>query len=156
MADVTKILLNEHREGCMTCEQCGLAITVDASACKNIAGALVLKCPCGFIFYATLNKRRFRRKDAALHGAYIKEANRRKTGKILVENVSITGLRFRTVFQHDIVPDETLLIQFALDDEHRTIISEYVKVKYVRGYQIGAHFVKEDNYNTDLNFYLTT
>jgi hypothetical protein len=150
----TKIPLDSNSAGSITCEQCGLVLTVNAASCTNVAGALVLRCPCGFLFYASLNKRHYRRKDTALHGVYIKEGERKKTGKILVENLSPTGLRFRTIFQHAIAVHDTLLIKFALDDEHRTIISEYVRVKYVRGYQIGARFVEEESYNNDLGAYL--
>jgi PilZ domain len=152
----TKIPLNEHREGCLTCAHCGLSVTINASACENLRGALVLRCPCGFIFYASLSKRRFRRKSTALRGVYIKEANRKKTGEILVQNLSLTGLRFKTVFQHDIAAHDTLRVKFALDDEHRNIISERVEVTYVRGYQVGVRFVTADSDKIPLHSYLST
>jgi hypothetical protein len=149
-----KIQLNAHQEGMVTCEQCGLSVTINASACKNTPGSLVIKCPCDIAFYTSLNKRDYVRKATDLRGVYLKEADRKKTGEILVENLSPTGVRFRTVFQHDMAVNDILQIKFALDDAHRTIICEHVQVVHVRGHQIGARFVNTDPDNATLSSYL--
>jgi hypothetical protein len=149
-----KIQFDARNEGIVACEQCGISITINASACTNPRGSLVIKCPCGTISHTSFDKRRSIRKAAKLRGVYIKEADRKKTGEILVENLSPTGLRFRTVFQHDIAVNDTLQIKFALDDEHRTIICEQVRVRYVRRYQIGACFLNTDVYSAALGIYL--
>jgi hypothetical protein len=152
--NIKKIRLNEHYESIVTCEHCGLSVTIHAAVCKNAPGTLAIKCPCGIVFHHNFNKRRSARKNTALRGVYIKEANRKKTGDILVENLSLTGVRFRTVFQHDIAVNEPLQIKFVLDDGHRNIICEHVQVRYVRGYQIGARFVNTDTCIATLSAYL--
>lgn len=151
---IEKIQLNAESEGQVSCAQCGIVITINASECKSVSGPMVIKCPCGIVFHTDLNKRRYIRKNAEFHGVYIKEADRKKTGKILVENISPTGVRFKTIFRHDLAVNDIIQIKFAMNDEHRTVVSEQVRVRYVRGYQIGARFMKVDTYKAALSTFL--
>jgi hypothetical protein len=90
--------------------------------------------------------------SAAAQSDYSRYA--RHAGEILVENLSPAGLRFKTIFPHDIAAHETLWIKFALEDEHRTTISEQIQVSYVRGYQMGARLLTTNSDKAALHAYL--
>ena len=76
---------------------------------------------------------------------------------MIVEDLSRTGLGFRTRYRHTIQVNDVLSITFTLDDKQKTDIRKSVRVRRVNDRFIGAEFVDHDAY-TDINrilgFYL--
>ncbi|ETX03799.1 MAG: hypothetical protein ETSY2_32520 [Candidatus Entotheonella gemina] len=62
-------------------------------------------------------------------------------GEMIVENISYDGVRLRVKScGGNIYRDDVLLIQFSLDNKHRTIIREPIDVRYIQDGIIGAQF----------------
>ena len=74
-----------------------------------------------------------------------------------VEDISRTGLGFRTVCGHTILVNDVLSVTFTLDDKQKTDIRKSVRVRRSDDRFIGAEFVDHDTYtetNRILGFYL--
>ena len=73
---------------------------------------------------------------------------------MVVENVSFGGLRFRTLEPHTLQLQEHICVNFRLDDTPRSIISEPVRVRFVREEIVGVMFLSTDHFNKALALYL--
>lgn len=154
-AQLTKrIVLNTKHEGFMTCEICGISITVHADHQQHTMEPLKIFCPCGSFFNVTLDKRKYYRKRTRLPGVFFQDAQGQDLGKMVVENISFGGLRFRTLAPHTLQLQECLRIKFRLDDAFESIVSEPVRVRFVRNETIGAMFLSTNPFNKALALYL--
>jgi PilZ domain-containing protein len=78
-------------------------------------------------------------------------------GTMTVEDLSRTGLRFRTKMSHTIRVADMLRVRFILDDAQRSEVHKSVIVKWVTPYLVGAEFGDFDAFNETnrtLGFYL--
>lgn len=154
-AQLTKrLVLNTKHEGFMTCEICGISITVHADHQQHPTEPLKIFCPCGSFFCVALDKRKYYRKRTQLPGVFFQDAQGQDLGKMIVENMSFGGLRFRTLEPHTLRLQECIHVKFCLDDTQRSIVSEPVRVRFVRDEVIGAMFLSTDSFNKALALYL--
>jgi hypothetical protein len=159
--EIKKIYVNENEKGTLICEKCGKTRVVDLSDFKNIGKPLKVKCSCGHFFFVSIEVRKFYRKSTQLSGEYIKlshdTAKGMERGAMTVEDLSRTGLGFRTKTQHNIRVKDMLLVRFTLDDAQRSEVSKSVIVKRTSHSFVGAEFVDFDAFNETnrlLGFYL--
>jgi hypothetical protein len=78
-------------------------------------------------------------------------------GRIIVEDISQTGIGLRIPGRHAILVSDVLSIAFTLDDKQKTDIQKSVLVRRIDDRFIGAEFVDHDTYtdtNRILGFYL--
>jgi len=78
-------------------------------------------------------------------------------GTMTVEDLSRTGLRFRTKISHNIRVADMLRVRFVLDDAQRSEVHKSAMVKWVANYCVGAEFGDFDAFNETnrtLGFYL--
>ncbi len=154
-AQLTKrLVLNTKHEGFMTCEICGISITVHADQQHYTTEPLKIFCPCGSFFTVALDNRKYYRKRTRLPGVFFQDAQGQELGKMVVENISFGGLRFRTLEPHMLQLQECLRVKFHLDNALRSIVSEPVRVRFVRDEIIGAIFLDTDPFNKTLALYL--
>jgi hypothetical protein len=145
----------------LVCEQCHRSKVIKAAAVKDFLRPLQIRCPCGTTFEVKIVIRQFYRKKTRLPGMYIKYDMQTEEileqGRIIIEDISRTGLGFRTVYRHTILVNDVLSLAFTLDDKQKTDIRKSVRVRRVNDRLIGAEFVDHDAY-TDINrilgFYL--
>jgi hypothetical protein len=99
--------------------------------------------------------RQYVRKKTELTGALIKHPLEDAETRIVVEDVSQGGVGF-TMLEDDYVKvNEVLEVQFALDDEHESVVSKKVVIRHVYGRRVGAEFCDpEDEECTQLGAYL--
>ena len=109
----------------------------------------------------SLEIRKFYRKSTHLSGEYIKISNDvskgLEKGAMTVEDLSRTGLKFRTKMTHNIRVEDMLRVRFILDDTQRSEVNKSAIVKWVTPYSVGAEFVDFDAFNEanrTLGFYL--
>jgi hypothetical protein len=145
----------------LVCEECRRSRALEAAAVKDLPQPLKVRCPCGATFGVNIIIRQFYRKKTRLPGTYVKHDP--QTNKILeqdwmiVEDISRTGLGFRTMGRPTILVNDVLSITFTLDDEHKTDIRKAVRIRHIDDRFIGAEFVDHDEYtdsNRILGFYL--
>ena len=159
--EIKKIHINDHEEGTLICEKCGKTRVVNLSDLKNIGKPLKVKCSCGHFFFVRIEVRKFYRKSTHLRGEYIKISNDAtkglEKGAMTVEDLSRTGLKFRTTISHNIRVEDMLRVRFILDDTQRSEVNKSAIVKWVTNYVVGAEFVDFDAFNEanrTLGFYL--
>ena len=159
--EIKKIYANDDEKGTLICEKCGKTRVVDLSNFKNIGKPLKVKCGCGHFFFVSLEIRKFYRKSTQLSGEYIKISNDvskgLEKGVMTVEDLSRTGLKFRTKISHNIRMEDMLRVRFILDDTQHSEVHKGAIVKWVTNYVVGAEFVDFDTFNEanrTLGFYL--
>ena len=148
---VKKIYANEQDRGTLLCEQCGAVKVITIADFKHIGKALKVKCGCGHVFFISIEVRKFYRKQASLAGEYVKidaeTAKEREKGKMIVEDLSRTGLGFRTMSKHTLQVHDSIHVRFHLDDAQHSEVSKSAVVKRVDDYAVGAEFLDFDAYN---------
>ena len=148
-----KIYVNERNQATILCGKCGAEKTADVTSYANHNGPIKARCGCGYVFAFTLEKRKQYRKSVNLPGEYRRMDSASETGAIVIEDLSRTGLAFRTRFKTTIRVDEIIKIRFALDDPQRSGITKNVVVRRVSDCSIGAEFC-DNQIDKNLAFYL--
>jgi len=145
----------------LACEECHRSKTLKAADLKDLPQPLKVRCPCGALFGATIVIRPFYRKKTQLPGTYARrEAQTNKIleqGRMIVEDISRTGLGLRTLDKHNVRLNDVLLVTFALNDQQKTAIRKAVRVRRIDDCCIGGEFLDHDAYtdtNRILGFYL--
>jgi len=145
----------------LVCEQCHRSRALQAADMKDLPQPLKFRCPCGATFGVNLIIRQFYRKKTRLPGTYVKHDPRThhilEQGRIIVEDISRTGIGLRTPGGHAIVVHDVLSVAFTLDDKQKTDIRKSVQVRRIDDHFIGAEFLDHDAYtdtNRMLGFYL--
>ena len=128
-------------------------VTIDASAYRYSHKSLKVGCPCGHKFPVVFDTRNFYRKELHLAGQYIKSFSD-DPELLTIEDLSYTGVKFRTRFSHQIQVDDVLTIDFILDNKQHSRIVKTIRVKHVQGRTIGAEFREGQAYSTELTYYL--
>jgi hypothetical protein len=107
----------------------------------GILNPQVAVCPCGEVFHVGRQARQYARKLTLLEGTFALARDDNIIGDMIVANMSYNGVRLRVKScGSNIHQDDVLLIQFSLDNKHRTVIRELIDVRYVQGDIIGAQF----------------
>jgi hypothetical protein len=145
----------------LVCEQCHRSRALQAAAVKDLPQPLKVQCPCGATFGVNIIIRQCYRKKTRLPGTYVKHDPQThqilEQGRIIVEDISQTGIGLRTPGRHAILVGDVLSIAFTLDDKQKTDIRKSVRVRRIDDRFIGAEFVDHDTYtdaNRILGFYL--
>ena len=146
---------NKINQTTVICPKCGFAKTFDTTKFKNTHRRLKAKCRCGAVFGFTLEFRKHYRKEARLPGEYIIQ-RRGKKGELIVEELSMGGIRFENLGPHQIPIDDMLEVKFKLDNPLRSEIRKKVRVIWVRDRMVGAMYSETKGNDTDLGFYMRT
>ena len=148
-----RVYPSENGQAVLVCPRCMKHTTIDASPYMYSHKSLKVGCQCGHKFSVVFDTRKFYRKKLRLAGQYTKLP----TGDpelITIEDLSFTGVKFRTRISHNIEVDDVLTIDFILDNRQRSRIVKAVRVMYVLGGVIGAEFRERQAYSTELTYYL--
>lgn len=145
----------------LTCEQCGRSKKVPLEVFHDRTKPLKVQCPCGTAFRVAIVVRKFYRKQTRLYGVYVKRgvmtANVMEQGRMVIQDLSRTGVGLQTLAKHTLSPDDVVALTFTLDDQQQTPIQRTARVKRVSGLFIGAEWIDQDAYTTEnrmLGFYL--
>jgi hypothetical protein len=155
------IYVNLNESVTFVCEQCRHSTALKVTAAKDLPQPLTIQCPCGATFELNIGIRQFYRKKTRLPGRYVKYDIQTdhilEQGRMLVEDISRTGLGLRTLCCHTIMVNDVLLLTFTLDDKQKTAMQKSARVRRIDNRFIGAEFVDHDAYtdtNRILGFYL--
>jgi len=146
---------NKINQTTVICPKCGFAKNFDTTKFKNTHRRLKAKCRCGTVFGFTLEFRKHYRKKTRLPGEYIIQ-KRGKKGELIVEELSMGGIRFENLGPHQIPIDDKLEVKFKLDNPLRSEIRKMVRIIWVRDRMVGAMYSEPKGNDTDLGFYMRT
>ena len=145
----------------LVCEQCHRSRALQAADVKDLPQPLKVRCPCGATFGVNIIVRQCYRRKTRLSGTYVKHDPQRNNileqGRMIVEDISRTGIGLRILSRHTVVVNDVLAVTFTLDDKQQTDIRKSVRVRRIDDRFIGAEFVDHDTYtdaNRILGFYL--
>jgi hypothetical protein len=136
----------------INCPSCGAVTETDVSKFKDIKREIKVKCKCKKIFSCSLEFRKHYRKMVKLAGEYLNLSSKERD-IMVVTDISLGGVSFRTIEQHTINKGELLNLTFKLNDKKKTEIKIQAKAMSVSDYNVGAKFHGPHPYKKDLTFY---
>jgi hypothetical protein len=139
----------------ITCPKCGLKKNTNVFKFKDTHKRLKAKCKCGEVFRVALEFRRYYRKIVRLAGEYFVQEKDEK-GEVLIKDISMTGINFETLKPHNIAQNDTVELEFTLDNPNETELHTLVKIMWVNDLNIGGQFIDQSRWKQDLVLYLTT
>jgi hypothetical protein len=148
-----KIYVNDDNKATIICPKCAFTKEIDMTNFKNTQKRVKGKCRCGEVFGFIIEFRKNYRKKVRLAGEY-RINGKEKKGEIIVEDLSMNGIRFVNLGLHQIWIDDTLEIKFELDNQMRSEINTLVQVVWVKDQMVGAKFSGPKTFNSELGFYL--
>lgn len=137
------------------CPKCGLKKNANVFKFKNTHKKIKAKCKCGEVFRLSLEFRRYHRKIVRLEGEYFVQEKDEK-GEVLIKDISMIGINFETLKQHNISKDDIAELNFTLDTPYKTELHTLVKIMWVNDLNIGGQFIDPSGIKQDLVLYLTS
>jgi len=148
-----RVYAAENGQAVIVCARCTEHTPIDARPYLDSHKSLKVRCRCGNKFPIVFNTRNFYRKEVHLPGQYAKSFGD-VPDLLTIEDMSYTGIKFKTGMSHKIEVDDVLTIEFRLDNRRRTRIVKTARVMHVMGGTIGAEFRERQAYSTELTYYL--
>ena len=150
-----KIFADDTNQATIICPKCLIEKNIDVTNFKNTHKRLKAKCRCGEVFRLTLEFRKHHRKKVRLHGEYVVQGKDEK-GEIIIEDISASGIRFASLEPHYISRNDTVELNFTLDNPKRTKIHKRVKIIWIIDRNVGAQYIDSKSLEKDLEYYLQT
>jgi hypothetical protein len=144
------------------CVQCGKLKVFDVSRIADVYTPRRVNCPCGAVFEVLFEKRRHFRKGVRLSGTCRKTSSGNPQA-ISIRTLARTSIGFQIHCENlceldedqDIKTGDTLLVEFTLDNEPKTLIRGKVIVRNIAKSCIGAEFCSLDGHaQKQLGFYV--
>lgn len=146
-----KIFITQDDKAAFTCPQCGKVKVTNVSQFKNINKAVIkvkCTCPCGHKYSVLLERRREIRKEVQLIGTYyVSEKGMDLKGRVIITDLSRSGLRFKTYMPHEFKIGETIQLEFTLNDRENSLIKRKMIVRSQHGDSVGTSFVSTEHYD---------
>jgi hypothetical protein len=150
---VVKVYVNHNDEGTITCPHCEKSKQLNFAKQKTSHEPLRVKCTCGNSFKIIVEIRTYYRKKTGLRGHYA-TPDSNKSGSIIVEDLSLTGLGFRTRLPHSLQRGEVIALRFVLDNKVQSEVQKQAIVRRIQGCFIGAQFCDLQAFDKELGYYL--
>ncbi|MBT8355192.1 MAG: PilZ domain-containing protein [Desulfofustis sp.] len=149
--------VNKEKYTAYACPHCQRIHRVPVAAQKGVNHKLVAHCKCLNRFEVILNFRQFYRKEVDLAG----EVKNVSTGsgnwhEMVVADLSINGLRFKTTGLKEIKIGHRLQVKFTLDDRQAHEIEKEARVINISGDYYGCEFLNLAYQEEELGNYLFT
>ena len=148
-----KVFVDDTSQATIICPKCGLKKNVSVRSFKDTHKRMKATCQCGEVFRVTLEFRKHPRKKVHLNGEYSIVGSKER-GEIIIEDISLGGVRFASLKPHYISRNDIVELRFALDNPMRTQIQELVKIIWMIDRNIGAEFMNPKSLEKSLGFYL--
>jgi hypothetical protein len=158
------LIVASDQNGTITiaCPQCERHKDVNISTFKTshveTHKSLKTQCACGHAFQVTVDTRELPRKRATLTGAYIKFQSQHSEayGFLIIEDISMAGLKFRTLAPHDLKVGDMIKMNFILNDDAASEIWATLQIKHIQGFSMGGSFCNLKDMDHRLARYLAS
>ena len=162
-----RFYIDENNLATLVCPKCGFDKIIDASKYVDMTKEIKLRirCRCKNSYIAILERRKSHRKETDLYGTFVstripgtfKVEKDGLFGEVTIVNLSRGGLRFQVSGRNPCAPEDTIQIEFHLDDMNRSRIQKRAVVKSVMESEVGAQFSTvdpTDSSDVAIGFYL--
>ena len=148
-----KVYVDHTNRVKIICPKCGLEKNKNVFKFKNSHKKLKANCKCGEVFRLALDFRKYFRKNAQLIGEYFVKGKDEKR-KILIENVSKTGIKFATLKPHNFSKGDLVELKITLDTPMIMEVRTRVKILWIIDRNVGGQFNDPKLLEKDLGLYL--
>jgi hypothetical protein len=145
--------INAQESITVTCPSCGNQVITSAKNYKDKHTPLLAQCHCGKTFEVLIDTRIYYRKDVQLRGNYTMPESDRKR-RIIIDDLSFSGLRFRTLGPNPLQTNDKIEIRFCLDEPPYEEITQEVIVRWSTDHLVGGEFIDRQSFEKLLGFYL--
>ncbi len=137
------------------CPHCGQKEKIAVACMERKSNHLELTCACKSTYMVTLEFRENFRKEVSIPGNYntSEENPLRKSGSLVVKNISACGLGITFLESHSFKEGDNLSVEFKLD-ESATTIKKTVAVRFVHKEYCGCEFVEKLLYRSEIKLFL--
>ena len=137
----------------LVCPHCRIEKTLRLEQLQTQKKLFGVKCTCNRRFAGCLEFRTDYRKDVRFPGHFELKSSG-ESGCMTVENLSLSGLGFRTAEEHNLAPGILVTIRFQLDDQLFTPIKRQAEVVDIADLYVGAKFTNIEGLDKHLGYYL--
>jgi len=152
--EITKVYVNQDGVAVIKCPACEKVKTTKVVNFKGSKHVLNVKCTCNNVFLVNLEFRKSWRKEIKLPGDFVLLPEKIHRGRMMVVNISKTGIGLQIIGAHRLKAGEELLVSFILDDGHGSAIDKKVVIRMVKETYIGCEFLEATPHDRALGFYL--
>jgi len=153
---VPKTYVRPDNTAVLTCPHCKYQKVILANKFKGHNHKLKVKCRCQNVFTVFIEFRKRVRKKTFLRGTYINHSQNDSSGFLIIRDISVTGLSFTSLDLKNFKVGDELRVEFALDDEHRTIFRKDLIIKDVRKNSVGCEYDSSEDvvFQSPLGYYI--
>lgn len=152
--EIQRVYVKEDNTAVVNCPNCGAAKAVNAGKLNKRGKPLTLRCSCLSLFKVFFEFRKSHRKKANLEGYYTILPESKQWGKMRVDDISLNGIGFTTLYNNNLKKGDEIKVRFNLDDTRRSEIEKKAVVMWVNNKSSGCEFAETDEYDRLLGFYL--
>lgn len=143
-SNLTVASVTRDKKALIECPHCGYQKIINISKYfdKSNIRKFVYNCKCGKLFGVVLEPRRFGRDYLDIDGTvtYDKITGKREQTKIIVKDLSRSGLWFATRELARFKLDENIVIRIQFNDFQKSFFTKEAIVKSIQGYAVRADF----------------
>jgi c-di-GMP-binding flagellar brake protein YcgR len=138
-----KVYVADDGKATFVCPECGFARRIEVMHLLKEKKLIRVRCQCSKAFVVNFEMRKAYRKEVRLVGEYCLRSDEHKSPyvQMIVEDVSMTGIRFRTPMNHGLRKGDLVYMKFTLDNPRRSVIQSVAEVRWVNGKNVGVQFV---------------
>ena len=151
---VQKAFLNHKNEEVVICPDCGVnKVIKNPTHDEHPEHRIRINCTCGCAFDSEFDPRRSYRKRVSIPGVCI-DTKSGKSWSIIIQDISLTGIGFKTKQTTHIGGEQQIEIKFILNHESFEEISKIAIAKRIKSNFIGAEFCDIKDHFQELDNYL--
>ena len=150
-AAIQRVFPNAENGAKIVCPDCEKTTLADITRYRDTHQAFKVRCSCGWTFYVLVDTRKCYRKPTTLFGGYY-SAKSKKFEDVVVQNVSVKGLGFKTALAPAFSVGDTIDVEFTLDNPQKTAIQKRVLIRWIQENRVGGEF-SDTYYQRELGYY---
>ena len=137
------------------CPHCGVIRQGSLKRIRILSHVFKVRCRCGEPFEVVLELRKSYRKTTFLLGTYTGSSAPGMQGRMVVDNLSLTGIGISLSPPHTLAVGDSIRLRFTLDDPLRTEVEKRAVVRHIHDDYAGCQFLAGGS-STDkaLGYYL--
>jgi hypothetical protein len=144
--ELVKVHVNPEDAAVIECPYCGAAVTRHVGEYKGARRLVKIRCKCQSDFRVSFEFRRARRKETHIQGYYAMLADCYNWKKMLITNVSMSGLGLLTSAAHNMSEGDEVVVRFGVNGVTRSVIEKDAVVRWVADGNIGCEFTEPVGY----------
>jgi len=143
-SNLTVASLTKDKRALIECPHCGFQKIINISKIFNKSNIrkFVYNCKCGNLFGVVLETRCYKRNYLDIDGTmiYERKAGKPKQYKIIIKDLSRSGIKFATQELMPFSVDDGIVIRIQFNDFQKSFFTKEAAIKSVKGYVVRAEF----------------